>query len=232
MARFSLFFLFASLSPGRQDDESEPAAPSTRLPVSWSLFLAFAFVLAIGRPRRYFRPRRHHRRPCIASPASRVLSNSRTRPRFLFPSSSLISELTRRVTTYVTTDNSRPSWAQKLSNPSRQLVRLACRLPPRLACIASDSSVSMHLRCIKIVAFLKWNALRSPGSSAISQARIAHAGCSPFWLAALTVLVGWVRFRIHLRFRRIYAVYRWTFVCFLTSFALDAFLFQIASFSP
>ena len=103
MARFSLFFLFASLSPDRQDDESEPAAPSTRLPVSWSLFLAFAFVLAIGRPRRYFRPRRHHRRPCITSPASRVLSNSRTRPRFLLSSSYLISELRRRVTTYVTT---------------------------------------------------------------------------------------------------------------------------------
>ena len=57
-------------------------------------------------------------------------------------------------------------------NPSHQLVRFASRLP--LVSLASPPSlpVSLHLRCIKIVAFLKCNALGLPGCLANLQTRI------------------------------------------------------------
>jgi hypothetical protein len=96
VSHFFFSFRVISLSPDRQGDESEPAAPSTRLPVLWS-FLFLVALLAIARP---------------SSPSSalsrlqltriRAFSPIRERGSISYKPSTSISELTRRDSTYVT----------------------------------------------------------------------------------------------------------------------------------
>ena len=91
----SLFFSsfrVLSLSPDRQEDDSEPAAPSTRLPVS------VVFSVSCCSPHR--RPRSHRCRLQLAR--IRAFSPIRERGLISYKPSTSISELTRRHSTYVT----------------------------------------------------------------------------------------------------------------------------------